>query len=988
MIPLLHALSLLQGAVRSNRVSHFQPSTACMISCVRSILSATECLPREAPLLQRFALLAQERKRILSVLASLVAQAKKASEDPKGIEPDRRDAEVDAMLRLGGQVFAHVRRFLAVAVQCGVELPQRRRDSNSGLSSTDSGDLHSTSPTAASPVGHDHDRTSPVMVHTARTAKPSPFRDIGATNRPMAAFRAKSMFDLRQRRKLDMVDEPQPTTPHRTLPATAKQRTVSHKPALPSFSSTSSSSSMSSTDSASPPATPPFPSGSATTAQVMEALRHTHDQYLSTIAAFIGHAHSHSRTSHASSTGHMYDLVREVVDVVCKLLTIVEAVMRHPGVPAQKVGNLRSAKEGLYNVTSSLAESVRLLTVSLPSTTTEEEEKAGLLRSATGALKAGADCVAAVKMCLNRSTGERSFIIQLPAAEHGASEPFASDNLSIAPLWKASHPTDTSLPRGLDAREDDDLSAHAQPPSPVHTLRAQNPYASASREHLVPGRSEEVSPTLTEPPQQPLVLKIGVDGDETDINTELLSPTDDGMSWEGSVGGHQQIPGTPIEEQILNSNLPTVPLEPVPVPGSDPVTWMLSHNYSISDVAYNSEGNLVGATMEALVERMTPHDSIVDPAFASVFFLTFRLFSSPSELLETIQTRFNLSPPQNLSPEDRKIWEQRKGVPVRLRVSNFIKSWLEMYWRSAVDNVVLDPLMNFTRDCIALTCAAPAQRITELIHTRLNSAEATISPRGERLRDPMNPPTLPLSETPRPTMTRTLLSALRNKSFSTISITDFDALELARQLTIMECNLYCAIQPEEIVESGQEGVRPPVNVRALSTLSTTLTGWIAESILNEPDLKKRQGLIKFFIKLADVSSTVDRTLDSRLTCLQRCTGLNNYSTPRSILAALDSSTISRLRQTWGVSVSSPLTQTQAFDEVVCRASHKRTSYSWRPCAGLLTIAVTIMNIDHDYETQHHRLFLSSVSGYTKFVHVPRNLMMSFRSLSDRRHLLP
>jgi len=40
-------------------------------------------------------------------------------------------------------------------------------------------------------------------------------------------------------------------------------------------------------------------------------------------------------------------------------------------------------------------------------------------------------------------------------------------------------------------------------------------------------------------------------------------------------------------------------------------------------------------------------------------------------------------------------------------------------------------------------------------------------------------------------------------------------------------------------------------------------------------------LVKFFIKVAD-----------------RCVSLHNYSTPRSILAALDSSTISRLRQTW------------------------------------------------------------------------------------------
>ena len=76
-----------------------------------------------------------------------------------------------------------------------------------------------------------------------------------------------------------------------------------------------------------------------------------------------------------------------------------------------------------------------------------------------------------------------------------------------------------------------------------------------------------------------------------------------------------------------------------------------------------------------------------------------------------------------------------------------------------------------------------------------------------------------------------------------------------------------------------------MNVKAVTSLSTAITGWVAESILNEPDTKKRTALVKFFIKLAD-----------------RCVSLKNYSTPRSILAALDSSTIARLHQTWLVSL--------------------------------------------------------------------------------------
>ena len=105
-------------------------------------------------------------------------------------------------------------------------------------------------------------------------------------------------------------------------------------------------------------------------------------------------------------------------------------------------------------------------------------------------------------------------------------------------------------------------------------------------------------------------------------------------------------------------------------------------------------------------------------------------------------------------------------------------------------------------------------------------------------------------------MTKTLLTQLRARSFGVISPLDFDALELARQLTIMESKLYYAITAEEILEAGKEAPRgaatPNPNVKAVTSLSTAITGWVAETILDETDAKKRTALVKFFIKLADV----------------------------------------------------------------------------------------------------------------------------------------
>jgi hypothetical protein len=158
---------------------------------------------------------------------------------------------------------------------------------------------------------------------------------------------------------------------------------------------------------------PFFPCGPSTTAQVMDALRHTDEEFLSTIAAFIRHVHAHSL---APSIGFMYDLSNAIVGLVGRLLTLIQAVLQHPDTPPNSISNLRLAKEELHNVTISLAVHVRSLTVSLSSSISEETDwQNNLQRFITGTLQAGADCVAAIKVCLACSISDIRFIVDLPS---------------------------------------------------------------------------------------------------------------------------------------------------------------------------------------------------------------------------------------------------------------------------------------------------------------------------------------------------------------------------------------------------------------------------------------------------------------------------------------------------------------------------------------------------------------------------------------------
>ncbi|KAI9635192.1 uncharacterized protein MKK02DRAFT_43873 [Dioszegia hungarica] len=120
-----------------------------------------------------------------------------------------------------------------------------------------------------------------------------------------------------------------------------------------------------------------------------------------------------------------------------------------------------------------------------------------------------------------------------------------------------------------------------------------------------------------------------------------------------------------------------------------------------------------------------------------------------------------------------------------------------------------------------------------------------------------------------------------------VPLSDFDPLELARQLTIMESALFRQLDPVDLLLSGKKGSGPGRiqvdELKQLSTLSNQITGFVADGVLGEADTKKRAGLLKFWIKVAD-----------------RCFMLQNFSSLFSVLAGLNSSTILRLKKTWDV----------------------------------------------------------------------------------------
>src|SRR5271170_222342 len=295
----------------------------------------------------------------------------------------------------------------------------------------------------------------------------------------------------------------------------------------------------------------------------------------------------------------------------------------------------------------------------------------------------------------------------------------------------------------------------------------------------------------------------------------------------------------------------------------------------------------MGATLEGLVERMTLHDAPPDAVLSNTFYLTFRLFTTPKKLAESLVQRFNIEPTDSV---DVVKWQKEVSIPVKLRVFNVFKGWMESHWRQDTDSEAIDMIVSFAQGPLKNTFAQSGKRLEDLAQ-KVSISSGPLVPRQVSRMGNANAaaPSFVMADSPVPpvVVSKSLLSSLRVSALGGHgpSITDFDALELARQFTIKESKIFCAVLPEELV--GQEfrsdkRKSSAVNVKALSTLSSVMTAWVADSIMDEQaDVKRRAAIIKHWIKVCS-----------------KCKSLNNYSSMYNIFCALESTSVQRLNKTW------------------------------------------------------------------------------------------
>lgn len=316
------------------------------------------------------------------------------------------------------------------------------------------------------------------------------------------------------------------------------------------------------------------------------------------------------------------------------------------------------------------------------------------------------------------------------------------------------------------------------------------------------------------------------------------------------------------------------------------------------EVTRNSDEQIVGATLDALVACMTPHDKMPDVAFSMAFFLTFRSFATPVELASSLISRFDWT--LTCAVADGS-WSSTNGKPIRLRIYNVFKNWLECHWRNDEDATSLPLIEMFASNQLLANLPPAGKRLSELVAEWSSSAEGKPDKKTGSLvgrnvtaraaRDVRSCST-PVSIISSSQLAKLQYSITETGDLDTpaharghvCSIVDFDDVEIARQLTLLESKMFCAINPIELVNqefSKKLGTSRAVNIKAMSAASTDIAGWVADSILWETEQKRRTAVLKQWIRIGE-----------------RCAEMNNFNTLMAIMCALNSSTISRLKRTW------------------------------------------------------------------------------------------
>ncbi|XP_072345912.1 son of sevenless homolog 2 [Scyliorhinus torazame] len=291
-----------------------------------------------------------------------------------------------------------------------------------------------------------------------------------------------------------------------------------------------------------------------------------------------------------------------------------------------------------------------------------------------------------------------------------------------------------------------------------------------------------------------------------------------------------------------------------------------------------------GGTVLKLIERLTYH-MYADPNFVRTFLTTYRSFCKPQDLLSLLIERFEIPDPEPTEadrlarekgeqPTSAELKRFRKEYiqPVQLRVLNVFRHWVEHHFYDFErDNMLLNRLEGFISRKLDLEVRSMkkwVESITKIINRKRQTQVNGIS---HAITFPDPPPQIEWHIS-------------RSGHLETFDLMTLHPIEIARQLTLLESDLYRAVQPSELVGSVWTKENKELNSPNLLKMirhTTNLTLWFEKCIVETENFEERVAVFSRVIEILQVFQE-----------------LNNFNGVLEIVSTVNSVPVYRLDHTF------------------------------------------------------------------------------------------
>eukprot|EP01124_Arcella_intermedia_P003214 TRINITY_DN11751_c0_g1_i1.p1 TRINITY_DN11751_c0_g1~~TRINITY_DN11751_c0_g1_i1.p1 ORF type:complete len:882 (-),score=268.25 TRINITY_DN11751_c0_g1_i1:68-2713(-) len=215
---------------------------------------------------------------------------------------------------------------------------------------------------------------------------------------------------------------------------------------------------------------------------------------------------------------------------------------------------------------------------------------------------------------------------------------------------------------------------------------------------------------------------------------------------------------------------------------------------------------IVSGTLEKVIGRLT-HWSSPDTRSMEPFIAVCRTFCSVEKILDLIILRYTCLPePKDKSEETMEFYIETIKNPLCLRIVTILKYWLSTHWYDFQENeALIEKVKNFAESLSSQstgTQQGSGQSLLKIIQKQTSLwkelASETEKNEEEKIVEARQPPTRPPPLPPgaKAIIPKTKLESIVNQK---LSIVNFEAEDIAKQLTRMLSKLYLKMKPEELL---------------------------------------------------------------------------------------------------------------------------------------------------------------------------------------------